>query len=216
MTLGELVKSVKYAINEECVSSSLRDDSYAENEWKVILHAARHTVSWLARTAPVEFLDGENNYFMKDYTPDAYSNGKMTLPYDFVRLARVRLSGWHKAVSTPISEDSQEYLELADDVACATIDRPVAALVMSHPKKLEVFPATTTWVTGDEMTIIVEPDSLKTALASTLTAENLNIDLHIPPKAESLFVYYTAYLVLRAYRDSEASKMLEVVKTYLE
>ena len=85
---------------------------------------------WICLYAPADLLGGTDEYItpnpgdtptpvltgilvdMQD-PPVAISStsaGKLTMPADFVKLARVRVSGWHRAVKSLLAEDSDESL----------------------------------------------------------------------------------------------------------
>lgn len=131
----------------------------------------------------------------------------IVLPEDFVRLIRVRVSGWRKSVMKTISEDSDEYLMQTDDTAKADGSCPVVALVEDFPCRLELFP---TPQDGDTVNITYTVSPTEESVA------NDGDVVSVPPKMKTAFVYYLAYLVMCAYNDvTKANTMLGVAKTQI-
>ena len=125
------------------------------------------------------------------------------MPADFIKLVRVRVTGWHRAIRVPVAEDSPEYLQFRDEFgAKAVADRPMAAIIEKATKEVEVWPTGT----SAEVTYIQDPN---VSIASD-AADSTNVAL--PPRAKSAFIYYLAFLVLSAYEDSRAARMLEIAK----
>lgn len=216
MTVGEIINAVRWCFDEEQTDSadfrnaSGNDCTLMDN---IIKSKIGDAVRWISLYAPSDILGGSdtasiNTGIMTDATmyPTAISGttgGMLTMPSDFIRLVRVRVSGWHRAVKDPIAEDSDEYLQLRDvNGAEATADRPMAAIIDKATKEVEV------WPTGSsaEITYISEPSVNISSSASSST------NVAIPPRAKSAFIYYLAFLVLSAYEDSRAMRMYEIAK----
>ena len=132
---------------------------------------------------------------------------------DFIKLARVRVNGWHRAIKTPIEEDSEEYLQLYDaNGAAATADRPQAAIIDKAIKVLEV------WPTGSsaEYTYVAATEAKSFDVTTGEVGHEVTTTHYpLPPRAKTAFIYYLAFLVLSAYADSRAPRMLEIAKMNL-
>ena len=216
MTVGEIINAVRWCFDEEQTDSSdFRNASGNDNTLmdNIIKSKIGDAVRWISLYAPSELLGGSDTSgvgtgIMTDatMTPSAIygsNGGRLVMPADFIRLVRVRVEGWHRAVKSPIEEDSDEYLQLRDTFGAeSTKDRPMAAIIDKATKEVEV------WPTGSsaEITYISEPNVNISSSASTST------NVAIPPRAKSAFVYYLAFLVLSAYEDSRAPRMLEIAK----
>lgn len=215
MTVGEIVKAVRWCYDEEQIDSadfrnaSANDTTLMNN---IIKSKIGDAMRWVCLYAPAELLGDSDTYGSTGIMVDATmtptsisgtSGGKFTMPSDFIKLVRVRVNGWHKAVKTPIAEDSEEYLWLYDENgARATLDRPIAALIEKADKEIEV------WPTGSSasVTYIANPDTSVSSSSSDSTT------VAIPPKVKTAFVYYLAFLVLSAYEDTRAARMLDIAK----
>lgn len=215
MTVGEIIESVRWCFDEEQMDSAdFRNASSNDNTLmnNIIKSKIGDAVRWIALYSPAELLGGSDSSaatgIMVDttLTPTAITDGnggKLTMPSDFIRLVRVRVSGWHRAILTPVAEDSEEYLQFRDEYgAQATLDRPMAALIEKANKEVEV------WPTGSsaEITYISDPS------VNISSSESESTDVPLPPRAKSAFIYYLAFLVLSAYEDSRAARMLEIAK----
>jgi hypothetical protein len=139
-------------------------------------------------------------------TPTAIADtngGTLTMPTDFIKLVRVRATGWYRAVRQAVAEDSPEYLQFRDEYgAKAVADRPMAALIEKTQMLIEVWPTGT----SAEVTYIADPN----ITVASSAADSTNIAL--PPRAKTAFIYYLAFLTLSAYEDSRAARMLEIAK----
>lgn len=213
MTLQEITNQVRWCVDEESGYGEY-EDTYFDNIVKAKISTA---LRWCALYADAALINGSDtpsgNTLSKDYNVGSegglkYSNGYITLPEEAVRVVRVRAPQWHKGVSSFVAEDSDEYLMQSDDIAKATNDRPVAALILSNPMKVQVFPAPES-PDGIEISIVESPSSA-TIMGSAEQGEDV---ISIPPKLESAFIYYLAYLVMCAHSDSnKASLMLGIAK----
>ena len=217
MTVGEIIKAVRFCYDEEAIDSadfrnaSAQDNTYMDN---IIKSKIGDAVRWICLYCPAELLGGSDTQgtdtgIMKDDTianPVSISGttgGTITLPDDFIKLVRVRVPGWHRAIKEPISEDSPECLQLRDtNGAAAVADRPQAVLIEKASKQLEVWPT----ASNVQITYISEPTISITSSSATSTA------VALPPRAKTAFIYYLAFLVLSAYEDSRAARMLEIAK----
>ena len=241
MTVSEIIKSVRWCIDEEAVNASELADtsaydfeggSHSDNGLmnNIITDKIGDALRWVCLFGPATLLDGSDETkeekgktvvidpgVMKDVTatPTAITGknaGRITMPTDFIKLARIRVNGWHRAIKVPISEDSEEYLQLYDvNGATATADRPQAAVIDKTVKEIEVWP----WTATDgqvEYTYVAATDgkgfeTTKEGVTETHYA--------LPPKARTAFIYYLAFLVLSAYGDARAKNMLDIAKMNL-
>lgn len=216
MTVEEIIKAVRWCFDEEQMDSadfrnaSSNDNTRMDN---IIKSKIGDAVRWICLYCPAELLGGSDTSnvatgIMADIslTPVAISGtngGTVAMPADFIKLVRVRVKGWHRAINTPVAEDSDEYLQFRDEFgAKAVADRPMAAMIEKANKAVEV------WPTGEvaEVTYIAEPS----VNVSSSSSGSTNVAL--PPRSKTAFIYYLAYLTLSAYDDSRAKNMLEIAK----
>lgn len=221
MTVGEIIKSVRWCIDEEAVNmSEIADVSAYDFEGgihtdiglmnNIIRHKIPDALRWVCLYAPAEQLSGGSgsqqdsiDVIHEDSTLTAMGN-VLTPSKTLVRVIRVKGTGWHRAILGDflIKEDSDEYLQVHDtNGAEATIDRPQAALVNTKEKKVEVWPGNGTF----SLTYI-------TTLSSTdiQNLDNDNTPVGVPVQVETSFIYYLAYLLLTAYGDARAKSMFDV------
>lgn len=221
MTVGEIIKSVRWCIDEEAVNmAEIADVSAYDFEGgihtdiglmnNIIRHKIPDALRWVCLYAPAEQLSGGSgsqqdsiDVIHEDATLTAEGN-VLTPSKTLVRVIRVKGTGWHRAIlgDSLIKEDSDEYLQVHDtNGAEATIDRPQAALVNTKEKKVEVWPGNGTF----SLTYI-------TTLSSTdiQNLDNDNTPVGVPVQVETSFIYYLAYLLLTAYGDARAKNMFDV------
>lgn len=220
MTVGDIIEQVRWCVDEEAVNlSNLNaggaddgDDAYMDNIIKAKINDA---LRWCMMYAPSDMLvNGSNSSSdtasllgtKTETLTVADGHSEMTLPADFMRLARVRLTGWTKSVRTLVEEDSDEYVELSEGTAVATADRPVAALIRTLPMKMELWPG----VAGDATIVYVKTPSVEVTPSSTDATV-----VNIPDKLRTAFIYYIAFLLMAAYRESAAGTMLSIAKMNL-
>lgn len=221
MTVGEIIKSVRWCIDEEAVNmAEIADVSAYDFEGgihtdtglmnNIIRHKIPDALRWVCLYAPAEQLSGGSgsqqdsiDVIHEDANLTAEGN-VLTPSKTLVRVIRVKGTGWHRAIlgDSLIKEDSDEYLQVHDtNGAEATIDRPQAALVNTKEKKVEVWPGNGTF----SLTYI-------TTLSSTdiQNLDNDNTPVGVPVQVETSFIYYLAYLLLTAYGDARAKSMFDV------
>lgn len=216
MTVGEIIKAVRWCYDEEQIDSadfrnaSANDNTYMDN---IIKSKIGDAVRWICLYCPAELLGGTDSVgtatgIMADatMTPVAISGtngGTLTMPADFIKLVRVRVTGWHRAIMSPVAEDSPEYLQFRDEYgAKAVADRPMAALIEKTTKQMEVWPTGT----SAEVTYIADPS------VSVASSDTASTNIALPPRAKTAFIYYLAFLTLSAYEDSRAARMLDIAK----
>lgn len=241
MSLDDIIKSVRWCIDEEAVNmaelagASAYDfdgnvtDTGMMN--RIIVSRIGDALRWVCLYAPAELLTGTDTggtdtgivyegsispgnpisdaaAGVVDGAPSSVTANRFVLPTNFIKLVRVRGNTWHRSVSgrTLIAEDSEDYLKLHDETsAYATHDRPQAALIEKARKELECWPSAPTF----EFTCIVSPAT------SNYDPDNGTTEVAIPPLAKTSFVYYLAFLLLSAYNDARAVRMLEIAKMNL-
>ena len=234
MTVNDIIKAVRWCIDEEALNvAGIADvsayDFGADDEGlmnNIIKSKIGDALRWISLYAPTDLLGGSdetteeggqtvlvNTGILVDMqdTPVAISGtsaGKLTMPADFVKLARVRVSGWYRAVKSLLTEDSDEYLQLYDvNGATATADRPQAVLIEKATREIEVWPTGT----SAEYTYVANVDPEEHAFDVT-SGEPAVTERHypIPPRVKTSFIYYLAFLLLSAYGDARIEKMLQI------
>lgn len=239
MQVGEIIKAVRWCIDEESVNmagfaaaSAFNFDGNVTDTGlmdRIIVSKIADSLRWVCLYAPSELLTGsdtesqstgliyEGEVNASRPVTDAsagvvngapVSSNRFVLPSNFIKLIRVRGSSWHRSVSgrSLIMEDSEEYLKLHDSTsAFATEDRPQAAIIEKARKELECWPAASSF----EFTCIVSPAAIN------ISQESLTYNVAIPPLAKTSFIYYLAFLLLSAYNDPRAVRMLEIAKMNL-
>lgn len=218
MKVVEIIKSVRLSMDEEPQGSaeysaaSAGDSPSLDN---IIKQKLGDAMRWVSIYAPIEQLSGGGGdsssgvSILKDLSGELDASGRVRLGKDFVRLVRVRCSDWHRSVmgDSLIREDSDEYLQLSDSYAGATADRPQAVVIEKAEKEVEVWPHTQG--NNYEITELVLPP------ASVYTDITPETDINIPPMVRTSYLYYLTFLVLSAYSDPRADRMLEIAKMNL-
>lgn len=218
MKVVDIIKSVRWCIDEEAVNAtgfadasaydfggSTTDNGLMNNVIKDKIGAA---IRWACLNAHSSQLSvgavlGAVEV-VKEETTQSPTNNALSLGGQFLRLIRVKAANWHKAIMSEslIAEDSEEYVQLRNtDGAEATLERPQAALINTKIKKVEVWPLQNA---GDVTITYVESPDLSSITDTT--------EINIPPAIETSFIYYLAYLLLSAYGDMRAERMIEIAK----
>lgn len=223
MTVGNIIKAVRWCIDEEAVNAAnLADasvlDGFAIEDCALMNNIIRNKIGdalrWVCLYAPADQLSGSSSSsgggsstataidIIQEDTLTA-TNNVLTPTETLIRVVRVKGADWHRAIlgDTLIKEDSDEYLQLRDENgAAATADRPQAVLVNTKQKKVEVWPGTGQFV----LTYI------KALSASDLSnLDNDQTEVGIPTNVETSFIYYLAYLLCTAYGDTRAKSMFD-------
>lgn len=242
MTVGEIIQAVRWCYDEEQMdgadfhNASSNDNTLMDN---IIKSKIGDAVRWICLYSPAELLGGSDVQKTVGSTTEDVPTGilvdaevssgsttdngvelvegldcyKLIMPSDFIKLARVRVNGWHRAIKTPIAEDSDEYLQLYDDNgATATDDRPIAAIIDKSRTEIELWPTPeenihvlATYVSS------VSPVGLD-ANGDPVAPGTDPVQYALPPRVKTAFIYYLAFLVLSAYEDSRAARMLDIAK----
>lgn len=234
MTIGKIIEAVRFCIDEEAQNGS--NLAYANDKTRmdgIIKDKIGDALRWVCINAPVELLSGTDTHdggtpvdtgiivdktgtFTASGTEYKYiamtgrSNGygRIKTGEDYIKLARVRINGWHRAIINPFAEDSEEYLQLFDEYgATGTTDRPQAALINKKLKEVELWPVSANDTVEYSYVAMVPDSDIDTS------SENNNVAL--PPNARTSFIYYLAFLLLSAYGDARSTRMLEIAKMSL-
>ena len=217
MTVDEIIKQVRFCIDEESNNTSSladvideKDDSYMDNIIKAKIPDALH---WIAVTATSSAVLSNSKETSKkadssttstDMEVKAFEEsdtiGIVEMPSNIsvFNINRVRATGWHKAV-VPVEDTSDDALLMFDETAMGTIDRPQAAIMRTTPLKLLVQPKAET--------VTVSYVGVPTGTSKD-TDEKESVD--ISDKFKSSFIYYLAFLLLSAYDDSKANQMYNI------
>lgn len=226
MTVGAIIKAVRWCIDEEAVNAAEIEDVSAfdfdggthTDEGlmnNIIRHKIPAALRWVCLYAPADQLSGvsssgsgsgSSSNAIDIIHEDSLSatNNVLTPSQTLVRVVRVKGTGWHRAIlgDSLIKEDSDEYLQVHDtNGAEATVDRPQASLMNTKVKKVEVWPGSGTFT----LTYI--------KALSTSDIQNLDDDtteIGIPMQVETSFIYYLAYLLCTAYGDGRAKSMFDI------
>ena len=217
MTVDEIIKQVRFCIDEESNNTSSladvideKDDSYMDNIIKAKIPDALH---WIAVTATSSAVLSNSKETSKkadssttstDMEVKAFEGsdtiGIVEMPSNIsvFNINRVRATGWHKAV-VPVEDTSDDALLMFDETAMGTIDRPQAAIMRTTPLKLLVQPKAET--------VTVSYVGVPTGTSKD-NDETESVD--ISDNFKSSFIYYLAFLLLSAYDDSKANQMYNI------
>ena len=206
MTVSEIIKQVRWCIDEESNNTSdltdERDDLYMDNIIRAKINDALH---WLAITAASSSvlsdskLIGTTTSTIKVTDYDATRNiGVITMDEntEVINISRVRGDSWYKAVA-PVEDTEDEALMMFDNTSMGTVDRPQAAIMRETPIR-----------------ILLQPKTTEAVISYVGLPKNVNTDseteISVPDKLKNAFVYYIAFLLLSAYDDTKASQMYTI------
>lgn len=219
MTVDEIIKQVRFCIDEESNNTSSladvideKDDSYMDNIIKAKIPDALHWIAVTATSSAVlsnsketsKKADSSNPSTSTDMEVKAFEGsdtiGIVEMPSNIsvFNINRVRATGWHKAV-VPVEDTSDDALLMFDETAMGTIDRPQAAIMRTTPLRLLVQP-------------IAETVTVSYVGVPTVTSKDDNgkESVDISDNFKSSFIYYLAFLLLSAYDDSKANQMYNI------
>lgn len=212
MTVSEIIKAVRWCIDEETNNTSDmadviddKEDSYMDNIIRAKINDALH---WVSATASASSILADSKSVggtgttstLAVQTYDADRNiGAITLPDDveIINVSRVRVDGWQKAV-VPVEDTDDEALMMFDDSAFGTADRPQATILRENPIRVLIQPSATTAT----ISYVGVPKSVETSDGST--------EIDIPEKLRNSVIYYIAFLLLSAYDDTKANQMYTI------
>ncbi len=209
MTISEIIKAVRWCIDEESGNLSdmadavdEKDDSYMDNIIRAKVNDALH---WIAITASSSALLADSKLIggttatlqVSDYDTDR-KIGVVALPQnmEIINVSRIRANGWQKAI-VPVEDTDDEALMMFDESAKGTPDRPQAAIVRENPIKILIQPKAETAT----ISYVGVPKSVD-------TEDSTEID--VPEKLYNSFIYYIAFLLLSAYDNTKASQMYTI------
>jgi hypothetical protein len=202
-----------------CIDEGASTNDYADTSMDAVIeNSIDSAILWCARQAPLELLMQSGSGFIKDAEikengvtltngSDTNKPSTLTLPSDFLRIVRLRRDEWHKGITTPISEDSDEYLMLRDETATASLNRPIAVYIAGASPYLELWDGVKHAVTTDAHFSYVTSD-----LTTIKSGTNFTDDSQLGQAV----IYYAAFLTLLAYGDSRAQGMLEVAMSMMK
>lgn len=199
----------------------LQSSAYSATCRLSILNVAiANAMRWLALNAPPELLDGSDSNqdtgllvdgttnMSPSYSPQGYVS--LVMPADFVRLARVKLPSWHKAVREAIDDTSDKALLLKDLIAKATNDRPVAVISCKEEKVLSLYPATSSEVSNIDITTVRIPSTISGIENGTAA------NVPLPLKAIAPITYQAAGFALASMRDNDAKNFFDIAASFLK
>ena len=209
MTVAEIIKAVRWCIDEETNNTSDmadtiddKEDSYMDNIIRAKINDALHWVTATASSSSVladsKSVGGTTSTLaVQTYDEDRHI-GAITLPSDveIINVSRIRVSGWQKAV-VPVEDTDDEALMMFDDSAYGTADRPQATILRENPIRVLIQPSATTAT----ISYVGVPKSVE-------TTDSTEVD--IPEKLKNSVVYYIAFLLLSAYDDTKANQMYTI------
>ncbi len=209
MTVAEIIKAVRWCIDEETNNTSDmadtiddKEDSYMDNIIRAKINDALHWVTATASSSSVladsKSVGGTTSTLaVQTYDEDRHI-GAITLPSDveIINVSRIRVSGWQKAV-VPVEDTDDEALMMFDDSAYGTEDRPQATILRENPIRVLIQPSATTAT----ISYVGVPKSVE-------TTDSTEVD--IPEKLKNSVVYYIAFLLLSAYDDTKANQMYTI------
>lgn len=210
MEVEDIVKSVRFCI-DEAPSNDANFEGAADGDASgmddIIKDKIPDALRWVCMFASPQMLTGTDTTgtgtgIIYEGQGISTETGTITMPQNFIKLCRIRGSQWHRAITgeTLIREDSEDYLKLYDDYAAATNERPQAAIIEKEIKEIQVFPSAENTF---DYTCIVMPTAVH-------VGNDNNIPL--PPMAKTAFIYYLAFILLSAYNDARATRMLDIAK----
>lgn len=158
--------------------------------------------------APNYMLDG-NNPAVTDFSIDNYV-ATATLPDNFMRLVRVKLSSWGAPVTQVITEDSPEYRMQANKYMRGSYNKPVCALVRSSSGKqvLELYSAKLSSDDLQQLLILTEPQWGTDAVKGDDYIEIC------PRLKSSIIAQITGQLLLAISEDQRAQTFLSLSSNY--
>lgn len=202
-----------------CIDEGASTNDYADTSMDAVIgNSIDSAILWCARQAPLELLMQSGSGFIKDAKigedgvpltngSEAKTPSTLILPSDFLRIARLRRDQWHKGITTPISEDSDDYLMLRDETATASLNRPIAVYIAGTSPSLELWDGEVHNETTDMNFSYVTSDLTTIKSGTNFTEES---------QLGQAVIYYAAFLTLLAYGDSRAQGMLEVAMSMIK
>lgn len=208
MTVGEIIKEVKWCVDHETrEDSKLSDggeDTYMDNIIKAKINYALRWVAVMTGQCTSMSTGSSGGLSVSQNTVITSVNdvGEVTVPAGIsaTDIQRVRLSIWCKAAK-PVDDTSDDAMLMFDDTAKGTVERPLATIVRGSTIKILVQP----WKSGctAEISYIGTNQTLQ---GTPGDSTNVNVS----DTQRNAFIYYIAYLLLAAYEDPGAPTMLSI------
>lgn len=208
MTVGEIIKEVKWCVDHETrEDSKLSDggeDTYMDNIIKAKINYALRWVAVMTGQCTSMSTGSSGGLSVSQNTVITSVNdvGEVTVPAGIAAadIQRVRLSIWCKAAK-PVDDTSDDAMLMFDDTAKGTVERPLATIVRGSTIKILVQP----WKSGctAEISYIGTNQTLQ---GTPGDSTNVNVS----DTQRNAFIYYIAYLLLAAYEDPGAPTMLSI------
>ena len=208
MTVGEIIKEVKWCVDHETrEDSKLSDggeDTYMDNIIKAKINYALRWVAVMTGQCTSMSTGSSGGLSVTQNTVITSVNdvGEVTVPAGIsaTDIQRVRLSIWCKAAK-PVDDTSDDAMLMFDDTAKGTVERPLATIVRGSTIKILVQP----WESGctAEISYIGTNQTLQ---GTPGDSTNVNVS----DTQRNAFIYYIAYLLLAAYEDPGAPTMLSI------
>lgn len=208
MTVGEIIKEVKWCVDHETrEDSKLSDggeDTYMDNIIKAKINYALRWVAVMTGQCTSMSTGSSGGLSVTQNSVIASVNdvGEVTVPAGIsaTDIQRVRLSIWCKAAK-PVDDTSDDAMLMFDDTAKGTVERPLATIVRGSTIKILVQP----WKSGctAEISYIGTNQTLQ---GTPGDSTNVNVS----DTQRNAFIYYIAYLLLAAYEDPGAPTMLSI------
>lgn len=203
MKVEDIIKQVRWCIDEESAITDEKDDLYMDNIIKSKINDALHWIAITAASSSVfaeskKTSDTSSKISVKDY--DATKNiGIITMDAntEIIAISRVRGKEWFKAV-IPVEDTDNEAYMMFDENAMGTADRPQAAIMRENPIKILLQPKPTEAV----VSFVGVPKNVDVSSETT--------DVAITDKLKNAFIYYLAFLLLSAYNDNKATHMYTI------
>ena len=208
MTVGEIIKEVKWCVDHETrEDSKLSDggeDTYMDNIIKAKINYALRWVAVMTGQCTSMSTGSSGGLSVTQNSVIASVNdvGEVTVPAGIsaTDIQRVRLSIWCKAAK-PVDDTSDDAMLMFDNTAKGTVERPLATIVRGSTIKILVQP----WESGctAEISYIGTNQTLQ---GTPGDSTNVNVS----DTQRNAFIYYIAYLLLAAYEDPGAPTMLSI------
>lgn len=220
MTLDEIIKAVRWCIDEESGNTSDMADVIDENDDAYMNHIIEARIPdalhWIAITATSSSALSSSSTTKKVNTPSASTTatltvesfegnediGVITMPstLSVFNINRVRAKGWHKAV-IPVEDTDDAELSMFDEVAKGSVDRPLAAIMRVTPLQILVQPK------PEDEQITISYVGVPTAVT---TSDDGSKSVEISDTFKSAFIYYLSFLLLSSYDDTKANQMYTI------
>lgn len=205
---GRILRDVRVAIDMNCKSSPLTElgDTDALSVDDIIASKIVDGITAVERKAPLWMLDATKSVDDATITWNSIRPwGSISLPEDFLRLVKFRMSDWDAEVTDPIDRNSPLYMQQKSKYVCGNPERPVCAIVRdSTGHRLEFYSCNNNTATVSE------------ALYRPIPTIDTEGGVYISTLCYRAVIYYIAGLALSTVSDTENAKtMFELSDTIL-